>query len=180
VVSGVAHAECYTRSATTSKTLARIERITDLHKSVLPDDEDESKISCRVTFRALIGTQWYTAESETKGPADGSIDQVCTQALNSGRTSILKQVSGSTVRVNQDMVCTDEPIPTSKPNVDTGNTIRESEVRVHPEHKALFYHRGSVCRWFVESKPEVGQVQMRQGIICHEPGNSDWVVVDKW
>ena len=180
VASGVVHAEYYTRSTTTAQTLARVERVADLRKTVLPDDEDDTKISCRVTFRALIGDRWYTVESENKGSMQGSVDQVCQQAINSGRTSILKQVGGSSTRVKQDMVCSDEPIPTSRAVPDVGNTVRDSELLPHPEHRALFRHRGSICRWFIESNPAAGQVEMAQGIMCRAPDKADWVVVDKW
>jgi len=178
VASGMVHAECYTRSTATSKSLARVERVADVQRSVLP--EGAAQVKCRVTFRALIGDKWYTAEGENIGLAADSFDQICAGALNVGRTSILTSVAGSSMQVDQDMICTDEPIPKAKAVVAVGDTVKDSELLPHPKHRSLFQHKGSVCRWFVETSPEVGRVDMNQGIMCHAPDQTDWRVVDKW
>ena len=178
VVSGVANAECYTRSTATAKSLARVERVADVQRAILPEGADQ--VRCRVTFRALIGERWYTAEGENIGPAAGSFDQICASALNAGRTTILESVAGNAVQVNQDMMCTDEPIPKARPVVNVGDTVKDSELLPHPQHRSLFQHRGSVCRWFIESSPDVGRVNMNQGVMCRAPDQTDWKVVDKW
>ena len=178
VASGMVHAECYTRSTATAKSLARVERVADVQRSVLP--EGAGQVKCRVTFRALIGEKWYTAEGENIGPASGSFDQICTAALNVGRTTILTSVAGTSMPVDQDMMCTDEPIPKPRALVAVGDVVKDSELLPHPQHRSLFQHRGSVCRWFIESSPEVGRVDMNQGIMCRAPEQTDWKVVDKW
>lgn len=173
-----AHADCYSRNSVVSKNLARIERIADVQRALLPAENNQ--LRCRVTFRALIGDQWHTAEGETLGAADGSLDQICAQALNSGRANILTSVAGTSVSVTQDMVCTDQPIPKTAPAVNVGDTLQDSELPPHPQHRALFQHRGSTCRWFAESQPAAGKVHMTQGIICRAPEQTAWTVVDKW
>jgi len=170
--------ECYIRSATTSKMLDSIERIADLERTVLPESKGKSK--CRVTFRAYIKGKWHTAQGEEVAETWGSLDQACAKATTAGRVGVLESVSGTRITASQDMVCTDQPIPKDKPNVSIGDTVWESEVQPHPIHFDNFKFRGSLCRWFVESRPQAGTIQMSQGIICRAQDQLAWKVVDKW
>lgn len=178
IASGVVHAECYTRSAASVSAASRIERVTDLTQTILP--AEGKQVRCRVTFRALIDNAWHTAEGEALGPAGTASAQVCSQALNSGRSSVLVSVAGSKVNMNQEMVCTDEDIPVTRTVVNIGDTVRDSTVAPHPIYRSTFAYRGAVCRWFIESLPEAGQIDMKQGIICRPPNQNGWKVVDKW
>jgi hypothetical protein len=164
---GVANAECYMRSATVSIPKTRIDRVSDLERNVMPD---ENGSLCRVTFRALINGEWHDAEGEAvaKKPA-----QACAQATDLGRISILTEVSGNEVQGRQEMICTDKPKPTVRSAVNIGDSVLDSEVSVHPGHTASFYYRGNVCRWFTEAG-------LYQGIICRSPDQTTWKVVDKW
>ncbi len=175
---GLAHADCYYRSSNISRLRAPIERIADLERTVMPVGQDQNR--CRVTFRALILNQWHTVEGESTGPITTSLDQICGQALNLGRTQILDRVSGSDITASQEMICTDQPIPRTRDLVAVGDIVRDSEVQPHPIHRRSFGYRGSECRWFVESRPESGRVDMNQGIICRGSPEQDWRVVDKW
>lgn len=168
---GIAHAECYTRSATVTKNQSDITRITDLEKTTLPNGK------CRVTFRALINNTWHTAEGEA---TTQNADYACSMAVSNGRIKILEKVSDTTLTANQELICTDQKIPESKPLVKVGDMVRESEVRVHPIYPNAFLYRGSQCRWFVESVPQAGKVEVNQGIICNSPSQNAWRVVDKW
>lgn len=167
----MSYADCYTRSSTVTKPSNNISRITDLEKTVLPNNK------CRVTFRALIDNNWHTAEGEATSQ---NVDYACSMALNNGRISILEKVSNTTLTANQELICTDQKIPESKPLVKVGDMIRESEVRVHPIYQNAFLYRGSQCRWFVESIPLAGKIEVNQGIICNSPSQNAWRVVDKW
>ena len=170
-------ADCYTRSSSVAKQQSAITRITDLEKTILPENKGLSK--CRVTFRALIDNTWYTAEGEATGHANNT-DQICAFAVQNGRVKILEKVGATTLTANQELICTDQKIPETKPLVKIGDTIRESEVRVHPVYPNAFLYRGSQCRWFVESVPQAGKFDANQGIICNSPGQMVWSVVDKW
>lgn len=176
--SGIVHAECYLRSSTVSKQNSQIERVADMQRTVTP--AGDGRVQCRVTFRALIGDKWYTAESEAQGAVADSLDGICSQALNSGRTTVLNSVAGTNITSNQEMMCTDQPIPKNRPTVNVGDAVRVSELQPHPLYRNAFRYRGSVCRWFIESRPEVGNVDMTQGIICRAPEQTVWQVVDKW
>jgi hypothetical protein len=171
-------AECYVRSATVSQLTSSIERTADMDRAILPWSNGGFK--CRISFRALIDNKWHSAVGEEIGDARASLDQTCAKALNAGRVSILESVSGTRVTGNQEMICTDRPMPESRPNVSVGDMVWESEVQPHPVNKNSFNYRGSVCRWFVESKPQAGRVDLAQGIICRNLAEKVWKVVDKW
>ena len=172
------HAECYTRSSTVSKLTSSIEQIADVERKVLP--EGNGKNICRITFRAYINNKWHTAQGEEVGNASDSLDTICAKALNSGRVSILESVSGTKITGSQELICTDEPKPKQKAAVSVGDLVWESEVQIHPAYKDIFRYRGSFCKWFIESKPDIGKIDMQQGIICRSPDQKVWRVVDKW
>lgn len=178
LLAGSASAECYVRNATVSRLTSSIERTADQQRDILPQANGGFK--CRVSFRALIDSKWHTAIGEEIGDARASLDQTCAKAMNSARVSILESVSGTRVTGNQEMICTDRPMPESRPKVNIGDMVWESEVQPHPVNKNPFSYRGSICRWFAESTPESGRVDLRQGIICRNPAEKVWKVVDKW
>jgi hypothetical protein len=173
-----AQAECFIRSAMTSETLTQIERITDIEKQIIPIGNNQQK--CRVFFRAYIEDQWHGAEAEEVGSVGDSLDQLCAKAMSAGQIDILESVAGIKVNSSQEMICTDEARPNSKPSVKIGDLVMDSEVQIHPVYRDQFSYRGSICRWFIESRPQVRQIEMQQGVICRSPGEKIWKVVDKW
>lgn len=172
------HAECYARSAISSKALAQIERMADIEKQVVPVEGNRQM--CRVFFRAFIEGQWQSVEAEEIGSVNDSLDKLCAKAMSTGQINILESISGTKINASQEMICTDEPKPSVKTAVAIGDNVWESEVQPHPVYKDAFGYRGSVCRWFIESKPQIKRVEMQQGIICRNPGEKVWKVVDKW
>ena len=175
---GIAHADCYTRGATVSSIGGKIERVADYQYSLLPAPAGTAR--CRVTFRALINDRWYTAEGETAGSAGQNSGQVCAQANNTARASVLESVNGTSITAAQELICTDQPIPQTLPRVNVGDVIRDSEVQPHPNYRKPFRFRGTTCRWFIESRPESGAVDMNQGVMCATSTQDVWRVVDKW
>lgn len=173
-----ATAECYVRNVTVSKLVGAIERTTDVQRSIIPHGKNGFK--CLITFRAYIDGKWHSAMGEDIGTENSSLDQICAKAMNAGRINIMESVSGTRVTGSQDMICTDKPMPETRPTVNIGDTVWESEVQMHPLHRNPFSYRGSYCRWFVESKPNAGRVDLNQGIICRSREQTAWIVVDKW
>ena len=172
-----AQAACYTRSTSVNTLNLQIERATDFQKEIIPTGRD--RIMCRITFRALINGQWYNAQGENTGNVSDSLDGICTQAENLGRSTILQDMGGSNVTVNQDMVCTDQPTQKVRP-VKLNEIIRESEVAPHPQRLQSFAYMGTECRWFMETQPiGTGGLVQNQGIICRVK-DYQWVVRDKW
>jgi hypothetical protein len=178
LLAGTANAECYMRSTTISQLTSSIERTADQQRDIIPQANGAFK--CRISFRALIDNKWHTAVGEEIGDAQASLDQTCAKATSAARVTILESVSGNRVTGNQEMICTDKPMPGSRQNVSVGDIIWESEVQPHPVNRNPFKYRGSVCRWFVESTPQVGRIDLNQGIICRNLAEKVWKVVDKW
>ena len=119
-----AHAECFTRSAMTTQMQSRIERITDLHQTLVPTREGQKR--CTVSFRAWINGDWHSGEGMSQTNPSIPDAQVCSQALNSGRIFLLQSIAGSNLAAEQEMVCSDEPKPHVR-LVNVGEIIRESE-----------------------------------------------------
>jgi hypothetical protein len=179
LLAGTANAECYIRSASVANSNASIERIADYKRTVLPTADNKNR--CQVTFRAYIGNKWYLAFGEEVAQTWGSLDTACAKAKQSATANILESVSGNKITLRQDMICTDEPVPKFKPNVKVGDVVRESEVQPHPIHFDNFRYRGALCRWFIESTPEAGRIDMKQGVMCLMRSEQKvWKVVDKW
>lgn len=176
-VVSIAHAECFTRSSTVSESKAPIERIADVERSVFTL---KNGMKCRVSFRAYISSNWETAEGEALGSHDSSIDQLCAKAMDSGRARILDSVAGKKLSSTQEMICTDEEMKEEKDTVSIGDIVYESQVQPHPAYKDVFMYHGSQCRWFIESTPNIGRVDVMQGVICKAPQRKVWKVVDKW
>jgi len=178
LLSGVANAECYMRSATVSKGNSTIDAIADYKKEVV--HTGSGKNLCRITFRAHINGKWYTAQGENIAQTWGDLDIACAKAGQAAQSNILDTVAGKKITVDQEMMCTDQPMPKFKDNVKVGDIIWESSVQPHPIHYDNFRYRGALCRWFVESIPQAGRVDMSQGIMCRISEQKVWKVVDKW
>lgn len=174
----LANAECFIRSATASKLVDSIEQIADLERTVVP--HGFGKNLCRISFRAYINGKWHFAQGEEIGGIKDSLDTICSQAMNAGRISILEHVSGTKITANQELICTDQKLPKDQPNVNVGDLVLESEVQIHPVYKDTFKFRGSICKWFIESRPNVGSIDLKQGVMCRAPEQKIFKIVDKW
>jgi len=170
-------ADCYVRSAVTSRSSLAISHITDVESWVVPVSAAEKK--CMVTFRAQVNGQWITAESEKTGPRSWSESQLCAGAVDQERIRILSRASGSRMTVENNMVCDERPAIQVR-TVALGERIRESEVLPHPNFPKPFVYRTAQCKWFIEPEVQPGRdLLQRQGIIC-QLNPTQWQVVDKW
>jgi hypothetical protein len=174
----VASAECYMRSATVKDSKQAITRIADIQRSVVPVNREQFK--CVVAFRVEINSVWHTAEGASVGANSDSMDQVCSQALDSGRSYVLQKVGGATMKSEQEMVCRDDPLPEVK-STKIGEVVKISELAPHPQKPDFFDYKGAKCRWFVESDfdPVRRDVMQWQGIACLLR-KGEWQVVDKF
>ena len=175
-VSATAQAECYVRSAMTSQTAIQITNVADVKPWVVPVSPTQNK--CIVNFRAQVNGEWITVEGENVGPKTLSEDTLCKGAMDQGRTQILSRANGKRLAMEQNMVCTDQPIAQIR-KVKIGDHLQESEVLPHPNFPKQFVYRTSACRWFIEPEVQPGDLLQRQGIICRLHDN-EWQVVDKW
>jgi hypothetical protein len=169
-------AQCYVRQAMTTQQQASIARITDLQTLAVPVSNTHHK--CIVTFRALIDNEWISGEGEKTAPRTVTETELCRQAMNSGRVQVLSRATAKNLTVETNMVCDERPEIQVR-NVRIGDTVRESEVRVHPNFSKTFRYLGAQCRWFIEPTYRRQDLGQYQGIICLSHG-SQWRVVDKW
>lgn len=174
----VASAECYMRSEAVKDIKSSITRIADVKRQVTTVSDEQFK--CIVTFRAEINHVWHTAEAHSFGAKTDSMDQICSQALQVGRSRILQKVNGSTMRVEEEMVCRDDPLPEVK-IVRIGDIVQISELAPHPQKPGIFDYKGAKCRWFVESDfdPVRRDVFQHQGVVCLLR-KGEWQVIDKF
>jgi len=173
---GLAHAECYNRTAITNQNTIKITSITNIQRTVVPMPKNQNK--CIVNFRAQVNDTWLTIEGENIGINTDSLDQLCAGAISYGRSQILNKLGGNNINVEQDMICTDQPIPKIH-KVEIGDHILESELSPHPNFPNQFKYRSATCRWFIETEGRIGDLIQRQGVACRIQDN-DWQVVDKW
>lgn len=173
-----AYAECYMRSATVKDTKSSITRIADIKRYVTPVDKDHFK--CTVAFRAEVNYVWQNAEGQSIGTNGDSIDSVCSQALDFGRSYLLSRVSDGKMLQEQEMICTDRPDPQVK-TVKIGDIVQISELAPHPQKPDFFVYRGAQCRWFVETDVNLAARDLFQwqGIACNVR-KGEWQVVDKF
>jgi hypothetical protein len=176
LVSATAHAECYNRTAISSQHPVKITSIADVKRTVVPLANSQHK--CIVNFRAQVNNTWISIEGENTASDATSIDQLCAGAMSYGKNQVLTSVTGNGVNVEQDMVCTDQPIPKIR-KVEISEYVNESELQPHPNFPKQFKYQGTVCRWFIEPEGRIGNLIQKQGVACRIQ-DSNWQVVDKW
>lgn len=173
-----AFAECFMRSATVSDTKKVIGKIADVTRTVTPQPNNQFK--CNVVFRIELDGVWHTAEGNSMGSNGDSIDQICSQAFEFGRSRILQRVAGNSIMNENEMVCRDDPIPSVK-TVKVGDLVRISEMAPHPKKPNFFAYKGASCRWFIETDfdPVHREIIQYQGIVCMVR-KDEWRVIDKF
>ena len=111
--------------------------------------------------------------------ADTTEAQACARAQTSGKVTILQQISGKRLTVQEEMVCTDQQLPKTR-TVRVGDLVGESEVVPDPAWpSAKKMHDGNVCRRFVEDNLQGIDMRRSKGTIC-QVSDTAWKVVDKW
>lgn len=173
-----ASAECYMRSASVRDVQSKITRVSDVKRYVTPVSDNQFK--CTVAFRAEINHVWHTGEGSSIGASTDSLDQICTQALDSGRSFLLNRVTDGKITTETEMICTDRPDPKIQ-TVRVGDIVQISELSPHPEKPNFFEYKGTKCRWFVESDFDSNKRDLFQwqGIVC-QVRKGDWQVIDKF
>lgn len=172
----LALAECYQESVTTNRSAAQIKEITDLQKFV---KSSGSQQSCTVMFRARINNRWYDARGESQGPITDSTDQICAQALHTGRVKILEKIEGSSVQSSQTLYCTDFETPQLRKGLKKFDTFKTSELKPHPDTQP-FEYQGATCRYFLESDIDPKTNNLKQWQIVGCVIRNEWTVVDKF
>jgi len=172
-----AWADCYQESVTVNQTRAEIREVADYQKFVKTADNLQI---CTVMFRARVNNKWYDARGESQGPVTDSTDQICSQAMQTGRTKILERIQGTAVQSSQTLYCNDFQTPQLRHGLKKNDTFRISELKPHPSEPAPFEHKGTVCRYFLESDINPKTNALMQWEIMGCLIRNEWTVVDKF
>jgi len=176
VLPSYAVAECYQESVTHNQAKSEIREVVDYQKFVKTANNQQI---CTVMFRAKINNKWYDARGESRGSITDSTDQICSQALQLGRTKILETVEGVAVQSSQTLYCNDFQTPQLRKGLKKFDTFRISELKPVPNAQP-FEYKGSVCRYFLESDidPKTNNLMQWQIVGCVI--RDEWTVVDKF
>lgn len=172
----LAVAECYQESITSNQTLTQIKEIVDLQKYVKTSGNQQI---CTVMFRARINNRWHDARGDSQGPITDSTDQICAQALHTGRVKILERIAGTAVQSSQTLYCNDFETPQLRKGLRKFDTFKLSELKPHPESN-VFEYQGSTCRYFLESDIDPRTNNLKQWQIVGCVIRNEWTVVDKF
>ena len=172
-----AHADCVLQDKTVSQSSVTISERTQLSATVVPEPTGGKR--CLVTFRARVGSTWYTATGEYAWSGDTPRDSACAVAVKRAEDSVRDQVSSSRVISEKILVCNDDPTLDTIRQPNPGTVGDLAQFRPHPGYPREFWHNGTRCRWFLDTGFTGKDVRTWQGIICliHD---SKWVVVDKF
>lgn len=169
-------AECYQESVTVNQAKSEIREIADYQKFVKTVNNQQV---CSVIFRAKINNKWYDARGESVGSLSDSTDQICSQALHVGRTTILEKVTGSSIQSSQTLYCNDIEIPKIRKGLKKYDTFKLSELKPVPNAQP-FEHKGTICRHFLESDMDPKTNNLMQWQIVGCVIRDEWTVVDKF
>lgn len=171
-----ASAECYQESVSLNQSRTQIREVADLQRFVKTAGD---KQICTVMFRASINNKWYDGRGESQGFVTDSTDQICAQAMHTGRTKILEKIEGSSVQSSQSLYCNDFQTPQLKKGLKKFDTFKISELKPVP-NSASFEYKGSTCRHFLESDidPKTNNLMQWQIVGCVI--RDEWTVVDKF
>lgn len=172
----LAIADCYQESVTTNQARAKIREIADLKRFVKTADNRQI---CTVMFRAQINNRWYDGRGESQGLITDSTDQICAQAMQTGRTQILEKIQGVAVQSSQTLYCNDFETPQLRKGLKKFDTFQVSELKPHPDSQP-FEYKGSVCRHFLESDIDPRTNNLMQWQIVGCVIRDEWTVVDKF
>ena len=169
-------AECYQESVTMNSAQAQIREIADYQKFVKTVNNQQI---CSVMFRAKINNRWYDVRGESSGSVTDSTDQICSQALHVGRTTILEKITGSAVQSSQTLYCNDFDTPKIRKGLKKFDTFKVSELKPVPNAQP-FEHKGTICQHFLESDMDPKTNNLMQWQIVGCVIRDEWTVVDKF
>jgi len=170
------YAECYQESVTVNQAQSQIKEVADYQKFVKTVTNQQI---CTVMFRARINNRWYDARGESQGPMTDSTDQICSQAMQLGRTKILEKVNGTAVQSSQTLYCNDFETPQLRKGLKKYDTFKLSELKPMSNSQP-FEYKGTICRNFLESDIDTKTNNLMQWQIVGCVIRDEWTVVDKF
>ena len=132
-----------------------------------------------VTFKARVGSTWYWANGQYDWLGDRPEAEACAVAVARAEDSVRTQVAPSMVASQKTLICSDNPQLEVLQQTNPGTVGALHQFRPHPTYTKEFWHKGTHCRWFIDSTFQNRDVYTYQGIIC-QIQKDQWVVVDKF
>jgi hypothetical protein len=100
--------------------------------------------------------------------------------MQTGRIRILEKVEGMAVNSTQTMWCNDFKTPQIRKGLNKNDTFKISELKPHPAEPNPFEHKGTQCRYFLESDIDSRTNDLKQWEIIGCFIRNEWTVVDKF
>lgn len=161
-------AECVLKQITNTEQSGTIKSVKDIQRFVTAWTDSQRK--CNVEFNALIDNSWHKGYGAYAFGNGESENRACAVALNEGKRNLLQELFPQSVQSEDVLICSDE-----KPRVRKTGLEGLSLNTDKPE----FYHRGAMCRWYLQTvKEEYGLYQWNI-VACNLQPNQ-WTIVDKF
>lgn len=174
---GIVLAECVMQESIVSNVLFKIDERSSIRRDVIPAAKGRK---CLVDLKVRIGRTWYTAigEYEWDGAEPDSVG--CARAVAIAEQRVEDRlIRDQQVTKTQTLICKDRPELKQLSESNIGSTGDVAQFRPHPNYLNKFHYNGTICKWFIDSQFNRGDMKLYQGVIC-QLGDNSWVVVDKF
>lgn len=172
-----AQQNCVLQEKTINQSTASIRETTDIRKDVVPWDANQKK--CIVSFKALVGDTWYSANGDFVWDGELPAGEACAAAVTRAKKDLVNSIKPGRVTSEDVLICRDDENNTQISNAQVGSYVDISQLKPHPFYPKRFYHNGAECRWFLESSWTGKDIKQYQGVACKLEPNK-WVVADKF
>jgi len=172
-----AAAECVLQSKTVSQQKIVITKRSDIKRNIIQSPTGEKK--CMVNFQVEVANTWHMASGEYEWDGQRPSGEACAAAVALAERDIQGKLQKGAAISENVLVCNDDPDNMRLKQLHPGTVGQLAQFRSHPDYPNAFYHKGTQCRWFVETSYETAQIKNYLGIIC-KLETDQWVVVDRF
>lgn len=169
--------DCVMQDKSVVRTDIKIEERSTIRREVVPDSQNQKK--CMVDFRVRVGATWHTAFGEYVWDGHMPVSHACAVAVSRAEDDVRQRIGKSQSIGERTLICKDQPKLNLLDKTQIGTVGEVGQFRPHPEFRDRFYHNGTQCKWFVDTKFVKNDVRTFQGIVC-QLEHDKWVVVDKF
>jgi hypothetical protein len=169
--------ECVMQDRTVSDAVVVVQERSNIQREVVPAPDGGRR--CIVNFKARVGNTWHWATGQYDWPGDRPREEACAVAMKRAEDSLRNLVRPAHVASQQVLICNDGSDMATLKNSQIGSMAKLDQFRPHPDFPNAFWHKGTHCRWFLESSFKNNDIYTYQGVICRVESER-WVVVDKF
>lgn len=165
---------CVLQDRTVSVSQVVIDQRGDIQRHVTTNTQGGQ--TCHVQLSVRIADKWHATHGSHDWDGNGSVSEACAVAVYRAEELIRAQVGQTRTQNEKILVCQDQ-LPVV-PVAMVGQQVKIEQLRPHPNFLEDFYHRGTRCRWFVDTLFRDQEIHTYQGIVCET--STGWTVVDKF